>query len=187
MGSGIKYGVGPAGANGNRMGDGLWDPGCSVSASDLSPFVYQSKVPSSGEIVGGRRLGQLAKGVIEGEFEDAVGAEAVRAVALDRHTAYPHHRLVCKAATRLLAQVQSGAAFPIPPGRLGRLTGARRLSPPWGLSRAPQLRRASRCVVADPRTLERDFANRRNRSVGLKHRRELSQGIRKIRSHHRSG
>src|ERR1039457_849310 len=94
--------------------------------------------------------------------------------------------LVCKAATRLLAQTQSGAVFPIPPGRLGRLMGARRLSPPRGLSRAPELRLASRCVVADPRTPKGDFADRRNRAIGLKHRRELIQGIRKIRPHHRS-
>src|ERR1019366_2118159 len=109
---------------------------------------------------------------------------AFSAVALDRHTAYLHHMLVCKAATQLLAQTQSGAVFPIPPGRLGRLTGARRLSPPRGLSRAPELRLANRRVVVDPRTPEVDFANRRNRAIGLKHRRELSQRGRAKHPHH---
>ena len=37
--------------------------------------VYQ--LGSSEEIVGGVGFGQLAKRVIEGEFEDAIGAEAV--------------------------------------------------------------------------------------------------------------
>src|ERR1035441_8188089 len=55
MGSGIKYGVGPAGANGNRMGDGLWDPGCSVSASDLSPFGIKYGVGPAG--ANGNRMG----------------------------------------------------------------------------------------------------------------------------------
>ena len=36
------------------------------------------KFGSSEEIVGGIGFGQLAKSVMEGEFEDRVGAEAVR-------------------------------------------------------------------------------------------------------------